>query len=483
MVITDYLGRENLRQDGFQDVDHMERMAQPLTKWYWVAETTEKIPEITRRAFKFASTPPCGPVFVVFPENTLREQAKATIMDQSKFTVPMKIRPDPTLVEQAARLLLEAHNPLVYIGDEITQSGGQKEVVELTELLGLPVSRHSWSIGWSKPFPTRHPLYVGGYLAEMRYPGIPDVLLNLGSPMPYVGSHLEMNLRTKLIEMRLNTTSLARVYPTEVAVGADLKLGIADLIAALRSMATKARLKKIRELRAAKTQEYTAKMLDYRLKIARGPANGPEITVERLGLELEEALDKETALVMKVDSGRKMEAYMSFGGSEKQYFGTTGEALGWGVPASFGVKLGKPDVPVVAVVGDGAFLFSGPQPLWSLARYSVPVTVVVMNNRSYDNARNRIWASDGKQFETGRDMACYLGDPDVDFAKAASAFGVEGEIVGELSALRPAIQPAKRANVDGRPYLLDVHVERDGIGASSTWHPQFSVAALRKRKV
>jgi len=118
-----------------------------------------------------------------------------------------------------------------------------------------------------------------------------------------------------------------------------------------------------------------------------------------------------------------------------------------------------------------------------MARYRAPVTVVVIDNRSYNNERNRMFLGGGKQFQTGRDMSCYLGDPDVDFAKAAAAFGVEGEIVAEPSALRPALERGKRANIEGRPYLLDVHIERDGMGSASTWHPSYSIADLRQKKV
>ena len=95
-------------------------------------------------------------------------------------------------------------------------------------------------------------------------------------------------------------------------------------------------------------------------------------------------------------------------------------------------------MPVVSVVGDGSFLFSGPQPLWSMARYKAPVTVIVLNNHSYNNERNRIWNGAGRQFEAARDMTCYNGSPDVDFAKAADAFGVEGETVKEPAALAGA---------------------------------------------
>lgn len=483
VVAVDYSSTDSRANDSFEDADNMEQIPVAFTKWHWVAESLEGIPAVTRNAFKFASTSPCGPVFVAYAENYLDEEGRALIMDQSKFTVPMKIRPDPAQVEQTARLLLEAQNPMLHVGDEITWCGGQKEAVELAELLGLPVSRDSGNIGWSKAFPTRHPLYVGGLLREMRYPGKVDVMLNLGSRLPYTGARPRLSPATKLIQVRLDPVNLARGYPTEVAIVADAKLAAADLLAAIRSMASPAKLQQIREARAAQTREYTAERRQFFQSIIKDRWDRSPISVERLGMELENFLEKDACFVAEIDSGRTMETYMNFGGDDKEYFGNTGRALGWGLPAAFGVKLAKPDKPVVAVLGDGAFLFSGPQPLWSYARYHAPVTIVVMNNRSYNNERNRIWASGGKQFQRRRDMTCYLGDPDVDFAKTASAFGVEGEVVADPNALRPALERAKRANVEGRPYLLDVHVERTGIGATSTWYPPYSIEALRQRKV
>ena len=178
-----------------------------------------------------------------------------------------------------------------------------------------------------------------------------------------------------------------------------------------------------------------------------------------------------------------MDTVISYGGDNKSYFGTGPNVLGWGMAAAFGVKLGRPEQPVVSCVGDGSFLFSGPQPLWSQARYKAPIMNIVLNNRSYNNERNRIWLSGGRQFKAGRDMTCYNGNPDVDFAKTASAFGVEGETVKEPGEVKAAIARGKSAMAEGRPYLLDVNIRREGIGATSTWHPNYSLAELSKRKV
>jgi thiamine pyrophosphate-dependent acetolactate synthase large subunit-like protein len=128
-------------------------------------------------------------------------------------------------------------------------------------------------------------------------------------------------------------------------------------------------------------------------------------------------------------------------------------------------------------------MFGQFEALWSMARYEVPVITVVFNNRSYNEPRQRIMGKMGKQGQTGQDMACYLGHPDVDFAKVASGFGIGGEVVANPTDIRPALERAIRATREGKPYILDVLVERSGIGAESTWYPRHSVAQQRARQV
>jgi benzoylformate decarboxylase len=479
MVAVASVEQDALGRDLPQEPEYSEMMTQPITKWYWTAKSTAAIPETLRRGMKFASTPPGGPVFLSLPNNTLRQEAKAQIWDQAKFDVPMRIRPDKDDVERAARALIEAKNPLMSVGDDITWCRAEKEAVELAELIGMPAAAQFGGLTyWSKPFPTRHPLFVGAHLRNMRFPGKPDVVLNLGNRF---GEHAPPG--ATLISIRRDPAALARQNPVDLGMVADLKLATADLIAVIRSLAPAAKLKQIADERMARTRAYTDEMRELRLKIAHENANRTPVALERIGLELEAALDRDTCYVCDVDSGKTMDPLMSFGGDDKQYFATSPNILGWGMAAAFGVKLARPDQPVVSVVGDGSFCFSGPQPLWSMARYKAPVMTIVLNNHSYNNERNRIWHFGGRQFKTGRDMTCYLGSPDVDYAKAAGAFGVEGEVIKEPDKLKDAIGRAQRAVAEGRPYLLDVHTWRDGVGAASTWHPPYSIAERRTRKV
>src|SRR5262249_39253610 len=197
-------------------------------------ESSGAIREALRRRMKFASTPPGAPVFLTLPNNKLREEAKAQIWDQAKFDVPMRIRPDKADVEKAARLLIEAKNPLMSVGDDITWCRGEKEAVELAELLGLPVASQFGGVGyWAEPFPTRHPLYLGAHLRDMRFPDKPDVLLNLGNRF---GEHARPG--GTLISIRYDAAALARSTPVDVGMVADLKLATADLVAAIKSLAT-----------------------------------------------------------------------------------------------------------------------------------------------------------------------------------------------------------------------------------------------------
>src|SRR6516225_11986550 len=243
LVAVASVEQEALGRDLFQESDHCEVMTQPITKWYWAAKTTSSIPETVRRGMKFASTSPCGPVFLSLPTNTLREEATAAIWDQAKFDVPMRIRPDKDDIAKAARMLLEAKNPLMTIGDEATWCRANKELVELAELLGLPVAGQAGSLGfWSKPFPNQHPLYVGPLLRDMRFPGKVDVLLNLGNRY----GEFAAPGRT-LISVRLDPASLARGAPVDLAMVADIRLAASDLTAAIRELATPARLKEIAE--------------------------------------------------------------------------------------------------------------------------------------------------------------------------------------------------------------------------------------------
>jgi len=252
----------------------------------------------------------------------------------------------------------------------------------------------------------------------------------------------------------------------------------------LNSIATKKRLAAIKEERWAATRAFTDKMKQSYLTAARDGWDEGPLTWPRLLLTVNEMLDEDAIIVEEVGTEEWILRSFPFADGKKTKIGRTlGRSLCWGMGASIGVKLARPNQQVVSLQGDGGFLFGQSDSLWAMSRYDVPIITIVCNNRSYDEPRNNILMKGGRSRQEHKDMICYLGSPDVEFTHLAAAYGIRGERVGHPAELKPALQRAIAATRGGRPYLLDVLVARTGLSADSSWYPHYSLAAARIRKV
>jgi thiamine pyrophosphate-dependent acetolactate synthase large subunit-like protein len=279
--------------------------------------------------------------------------------------------------------------------------------------------------------------------------------------------------------------------PVDIAIAADAKETITALTDAIRGMATAERLKQRAEPRLAAAREAWAKEEAKRLADAKEYWNASPMSWERVSAELDAVLEPDAIVVPELDY-RTPYYWLDFSPGRRRLIGqTTGFALGWGTGAALGVKAALPDREVVCLVGDGAFLFGQIESLWTASRYEIPVLIVILNNRSYDNERNRIeagsplWRNQGTRAEW-RDVTGYLGRPDVDFAGLAKSFEIEGATCTRPDELRKALKRAKRVMAEGRPFLIDaviMQLDRNLKRTEQTWYPRISIAAERTRKV
>ena len=483
VALTDHTNSTSDGRDGHEDLDDWLEAVKQYTKWRWLVKDPDRIPEWIARAFKLAGTAPGGPCFVRIPRNVLYKRGlRAEVFSESSLTVPMDLSPSPRLVEDAARMLVESENPLLYVGPEVWSSGGRRAVVELAETLAIPVTQ---ARSWASDFPTTHPLFMGEFDPPMRFPKTIDLFLNLGARMPNQGGGPPLVPRSaRIIHGRIESGQIGVNYPTDVALVADVGRTATALTEAVRAIVPEARLAARRRERLALAQQVSSRMRQAYLESARAHWDANPMVWPRLLLTLEEMLDEDAVIVEELGTENWVLKTLSFEDGKKTKLGRTlGRSLGWGVGASVGVKIAMPDRQVVSLQGDGGFLFSQSESLFAMSRYDVPVITVVCNNRSYDEPRNNMMMRGGRARQTGRDMICYLGTPDVEFVDIARAFGVAGERVATPDELVPALRRAIDTSRDGRPYLLDVHLARTGLAADSTWHPSFSLAATRKRRV
>lgn len=463
--------------DSFEEWDDFLGPSESFTLWRWSVGEADRIPEIARRAIKFATTPPGGPVALAFPQDLLAQKSKAVIIDASKFRVRPEVRPSAKLVEEAARMLIEARSPLLFLGPEVSRSRATEEVRTLAEMLAIPVSQGD---DLFSDFPTSHALFVGEYGRGMRFPTEVDLFINLGAKMP--GSLPE---GARVIHVTIDPGLIGRIVPTDLGIVAGVRETVLDLIQAVQSRLTEVRREQLKSSRMEATRAFTEKLRHARALAVKARWDAQPLSWERISAELNQVLEQDAIIVPELGSAAASALnQFEFGKDRKARIGrTTGSALGWGIGAALGVKLGMPDRQVVSLQGDGGILYGQLETLWSLARYEVPILVVLFNNRSYNETRNRILGAGGKQGQLKKDMTSYLGNPNVDFARIAHAFEIGGEKVERPEEIRPALERAVRSTQEGKAYLIDAIVGRTGWAADSAWYPKYSVALSRTRRV
>lgn len=452
-----------------------------FTKISWEAREPRSLALMVRRAFKAASMPPGGPVYLAMAHHALEAQGvEQGILPGKRFIANARPRPDRGAVEKAARLLIEARNPMLVAGDEVWKSGAQDELIRLSEALGLPVS-YLLQGYWN--FPSRHPHYAGRFSmnSEIAKRGM-DAVMSIGAPDfggRVVPRAPEAPLDAKFARMGMNTGNLGRNYPLDLALVGDVREGLRDLLAAVESMTTAERRAKIAKPRSERLAAASREALRKTQAAAAAAGGGSPIQADELGAALARNIDKHAIFVSENLTGKHGLLKLGHREDEVTWLSNTGLGLGWGVGAATGAKLAAPDREVICSIGDGSVMYSSAG-FWTQARYEIPVLTVVWNNRNYQTVRHAYHRYKGKMAESGRYTGMYLGDPDIDFAKLAASQGVSGERVESGADLDAALRRGRRAIREGRPYLLDVNVARYGGGAESSWHQKFSLAEQGK---
>jgi benzoylformate decarboxylase len=474
VLLSDHAETNREGTDSHEDIDDWLEPVQQYTKWRWVVHQPERIPEWLRQACKVATVMPNGPAYVRIPRDLMyRENVTATIFKGEAFRIPMELRPDTAAVESAARVLAESASPLFYVGPEVSQCSARADVVKLAELLGAPVVQHR---SFFCDFPTNHPLHVGEYGSNMRFPEKFDCFVNLGARAPN-----RVPSGTSIISAGVDPMTVGRNTPMRVGLVGDLGQVARDLVEAIQSIVPAEKLRERGQARLAEAKAYTTRFRESRLTLARRSAGSP-VPWQRLIVELNDQLDKDAVIVEEIGTEGKVLNFFDFSDEGKIKIGRTeGRALGWGTGAAAGVQLAYPRRQVVSLQGDGGFLFGQTDSLWTHSRYDLPILTVIFNNRSYEEVRWNIMGAGGASGKAGRDYISYLGDPVVDFTKLAAAYGIDGAVVKNTEDLKPAIARAIKTMRGGRPFMLDVHTQNTGVGAELTWYPKYKLSAERER--
>ena len=413
-----------------------------FVKWAERIEYPGVAPALVSRAFQEMLSGRRGPVALEMPWDVFTQRTlvgAAGVFDP--FPAPP---PDPDRIRDAASLVAASKRPMIFVGSGAI--GAREEILELAEMIDAPVVAFRSGRGIVS---NAHELGLTMAAAYRLWPET-DLMIGIGTRMELPASTFRWPFQPqglKSIRIDIDPVEMRRLTP-DVAVVSDARAGTHELLTAVGKAGyrkTSGRRAAIREASAAAQQDIQ--------KVQ------PQMAYLNI---LREVLPR-NAIVTDELSQVGFASWYGFPVYEPRTFITSGYqgTLGSGFPTALGCKVANPDKPVVAITGDGGFMF-GVQELATAVQFNIGVVTLVFNNNAYGNVRR----DQRTRFE-GRVVAADLLNPD--FVKLAESFGVAASRVTSPDHFRPALE---KALAHGGPYLVVIEVPRDSEATPWTFiHP------------
>jgi acetolactate synthase-1/2/3 large subunit len=456
VVLVGDSNRDHAWKNMTQEARQVE-ILRPAVKELIRVETIKRIPELVRRAFAVATSGRPGPVVLDVPEDVCHAEhdfdAADFWFDPGTLQAPARrTRPDPTELSRAAAIIAKAERPLLLVGGGIHISQAYDALQALAESQGIPVA-HTMSGKGS--IGCLHPLSAGLF---GRYSRIANDLIAASDALIVIGCKLG-EIATKrfqlipegrpLIHIDICPEEIGRTTRADVAIAADARLAIEDLVAALGDGRT------ARARRKSYCDEVPAQMAKWRVGASdRLKSDEKPINIGRVIDELNTLMPEDAILV--ADGGFAAHwAGLLFDTKRagRHFVPDRGFAsIGYGVPGSLGAQLAAGSRRVVGLTGDGGFNMTLGD-LETARRASAPFVICVFNNA----ASGYVKALQHSMFGAGNYQSSDLME--MNYAAIASAMGCRGIRVEDPTMLGAAIDEGL-ANTSS-PTVLDIVVTRD----------------------
>ncbi len=437
------------------------KVAEAVSKRHWVVTRVEELPFVMHRCFNSMLTGRPGPVHLEIPMDVQAEAAEVNLHDLAQRLPVGRQHPDPEAVERAVEVLHGTRRPVIVVGGGAITSQAADDVLALAERWQIPVVT-TWN--GKGAFPEDHPLFAGsvgqtGTIPGNRIASTADVVISVGcrftdwSASSYAKGVTFSIPDAKLIHIDIDPHEIGKNYPAEVGIVADAQRAVAAIVDSLPERPSVSRSEYLAELEALKDEWET------KLAGRRDSDRFPFTSQRPLGA-LRKVLPRDAIIV--AGSGNTQGAVkQTFPVYQPRTHLTSGgfSSMGWAVPAAVGAKLGRPDQPVVCVLGDGDFLMSAQEIALSVTT-GAPVVFVIQNNAGYMSIRG------GQRKQTSRHIGTEFAYPDgrpysPDFAALGRSFGIESWKVEDDASLESTLQKAVDS---GAPALVEVPTDRDAAG-------------------
>ena len=454
VAITGQVPSAAIGTDAFQEAD-IRGVTMPITKHNYLITNPDDIPRAIAEAFYIASTGRPGPVLV--------DIAKDALQKETTFNYPKTVslagynpvlEPKSEAIRDAAALIAQSKKPLLYVGGGVIKANAARELMQLAEITGAPVTTTLMARG---AFPDSHNQHLGmpgmhGTVAAVTALQKADLLITLGARFDdrVTGKLSTFAPNAKIIHADIDPAEIGKNRHADVALIGDLK----NILKALNP-ATKAALAKS----APDLTPWLNEVYGWRKKFPLGydkPVDGsvsPQYVIERIG----KISGPDTIFAAGVGQ-HQMWASQFIGYEKPRTWLNSGGlgTMGYAVPAAMGAKVGAPDTTVWAIDGDGCFQMTN-QELVTCALNNIPIKVAVINNESLGMVRQ--WQT---LFYNQRYSNTDLHSKRVpDFKLLAEAMGCVGMRCEKPEDVDKTIEAAMAIN--DRPVVVDFNVYRDAM--------------------
>jgi len=402
-----------------------------FVKWADRIEYPDTAPALVSRAFQEMLSGRRGPAALEMPWDVFTQRAATGASKPfDPFPAP---QPDPDRIKAAAALIAGSKTPMIFVGSGAIDA--REEILELAELIDAPVVAFRSGRGIVS---NAHELGLTMAAGYKLWPHT-DLMIGIGTRMELPASSFRWPTRPdgpKSVRIDIDPSEMRRLTP-DAAVISDAQAGTRELLAAVRKNGyakTSTRRIAIREAAASALREIQ------------------KVQPQMAYLNILREVLPSNAIVTDELSQVGFASWYGFPVYEPRTFITSGYqgTLGSGFPTALGAKVAHPDRPVIAITGDGGFMF-GVQELATAVQFKIGVVTLVFNNNAYGNVRR-----DQRERFEGRVVAADLVNPD--FVKLAESFGVKAARVTSPDQFRPALE---KALADGGPYLIAIEVPTD----------------------
>lgn len=453
-------GGKDMNIHWIQEQPDQAGIVRNFTKWDYELRNLESVNWVVQKAFQVAETEPAGPVYLTLPRELLiEEMVELKLPPQGRHTQPTAPAADPASIAILADWLASAERPLIIAGSSGRYTETVAVLTEIAELTGAPVQG---AIGSRLNFPTHHPLNSttcsGPTIKEA------DVVLVVDHDNPWIPDQesLEPSAKIAWIDVDPTKDSIPMwTYPADLMFHASSRSALPVLLTALKERLTDADAKRA----AARVETYAAASATERERLkSRALEVKDDKPIHPLWIAycLEQVIAEDAIVMNEGMSGGWPWIAMADRKVPGTVFMSGGSSLGWGLGAAIGAKLAMPDRDVIALEGDGSFVFARPtSAFWAAEKYGTPFLTIIYNNSQHMatvNSWKRTYA-DGVGVANNDFLGTAI-DPSPDYAVLVQACRAYGETVEDPAEVPGALKRALDRVHAGQAAVLDIRIAK-----------------------